>query len=89
MFYSDKALEKTVIRSNLRRMHKCMLNWQPQVKVLEKQTSVMHLGYSDCVWSTIKMRLAQNFWFVAGMKGNIGFRNVGFIGLKKPVTSRT
>lgn len=43
----------------------------------------MHLGYSDCVWSTIKMRLAQNFWFVAGMKGNIGFRNVGFIGAEK------
>ena len=46
LFYSDHAFEKTVISSNLGSgPHKCILNWQLQVKVLEKQTTVVHLTY--------------------------------------------
>lgn len=37
------------------------------------------------------MRLVQGrvVWFAAGVKGNIGFRNMAFAELEKPTASRT
>lgn len=36
------------------------------------------------------MRLAQEriVWFVVELKGNIGFRNMAFAGLEKPIASK-